>query len=531
MSAHVNLDALIRREDFDETDIPGRSPGSRKDKLSINDFVRGEYFFSGLRKPDFQRETSEWDAKKILNLVESFLAGDLIPAIILWLSKDNLTFVIDGSHRLSALAAWVNDDYGDGEISKQFFDGIIPEEQIEIAAASRKLINKKIGPYSDHKLATTHPDKVSAEIVSRSKKLATLAIQVQWVEGDSKNAENSFRKINEQGVPINSTEKKILQSRRKPMGIASRAVIRSGKGHNYWSKFQPDIQAKLQDLACNINTLLFIPKFKNPISTLDLPMAGKIYSAGALPLIWDYIRIVNPPNKLGSDGLEIDDPDGNGTLGFLGECKKIAEILNSDDQSSLGLHPIVYVYSESGRHKPASFYAITDLVLELEKKKSFEKFIYARKDFEALLLANDYVIQQIVRQYRSAIGSYQQIKEFYLACIEKLNAKVPVENVIEEINKTPQFNFLTKQPEVELPSPDKQDFSRAVKSRTYIKTALQSVPRCAICGGFVHTNSVSIDHKTDKKHGGDASAQNAQVTHPYCNSAKDKLVKLGLPRS
>lgn len=42
-------------------------------------------------------------------------------------------FVIDGSHRVSSLVAWVNDDYGDGEISKTFFKDEIPNEQKRIA--------------------------------------------------------------------------------------------------------------------------------------------------------------------------------------------------------------------------------------------------------------------------------------------------------------------------------------------------------------------------------------------------------------
>ena len=61
--------------------------------------------------------------------------------------------MIDGSHRLSALSAWVNNDYGDGEISKQFYDGVIPDEQLKLAEETRKLINKKVGLYEDFKLA------------------------------------------------------------------------------------------------------------------------------------------------------------------------------------------------------------------------------------------------------------------------------------------------------------------------------------------------------------------------------------------
>ena len=90
MATRVNLDAIIPRDDFDETVAASRSPGTRKDKLSVGDLVLGEFFFGALRKPDFQRETSEWDPLKIVSLIESFLAGDLIPAVILWQSKNNL---------------------------------------------------------------------------------------------------------------------------------------------------------------------------------------------------------------------------------------------------------------------------------------------------------------------------------------------------------------------------------------------------------------------------------------------------------
>ena len=62
------------------------------------------------------------------------------------------TFVIDGAHRLSALASWVNNDYGDGEVSKQFY-GKIEDEQLSIAEKTRTLIRKRIGPYSDYLLA------------------------------------------------------------------------------------------------------------------------------------------------------------------------------------------------------------------------------------------------------------------------------------------------------------------------------------------------------------------------------------------
>ena len=104
MSSKVNLDALIPREDFDIKGVD-QTIVTMKTTLGINDLKKGEFFFAALRKPDFQRETNEWGSEKVANFIASFLNGDLIPAVILWKSQGGFIFVIDGSHRLSALAA------------------------------------------------------------------------------------------------------------------------------------------------------------------------------------------------------------------------------------------------------------------------------------------------------------------------------------------------------------------------------------------------------------------------------------------
>ena len=210
--AKINLDALFQREDFE---ISGQtSARGKKASISEVDLVPGAFFYSSLRKPDFQRETNEWDAKKIADFLESFLDGDLIPAIILWQSPSPNIFIIDGSHRLSALKAWIDDDYGDSKASKLFYGGVIPEDQISVADRARKIIRKRVGSYADFKLALTNPEKVDSKVVDRAKRLGALAIPLQWVEGDANKAENSFFKINQQASPINPTELIFLKSRK-----------------------------------------------------------------------------------------------------------------------------------------------------------------------------------------------------------------------------------------------------------------------------------------------------------------------------
>ena len=67
-------------------------------------------------------------------------------------------------------------------------------------------------------------------------------MQLQWVRGGASKAEQSFFKINQHAVPINQTESRLLQSRSKPNTLAARAIIRSGTGHKYWSRFDSDVR-------------------------------------------------------------------------------------------------------------------------------------------------------------------------------------------------------------------------------------------------------------------------------------------------
>ncbi len=516
MSAKVTLDALIPREDFEIQDDVSQSLGRSKDTLSINDLKKGEFFFSALRKPDFQRETNEWDGVKICDLIQSFLDGDLIPALILWRNAGSLTFVIDGSHRISALAAWINDDYGDGEISKQFYDGIIDEEQVEIAGKTRLLIKSRIGAFADYQLATDYPNKVKPEIAHRAKSLGALAIQLQWVSGNSIKAESSFLKINQKASPIDPTELRILQGRRKPNAVAARAVVRSGKGYKYWSNYPSENQIKIQDIAKAVNDILFNPRLSNPIKTLDLPIAGKIYSSQSLPLLLDFINIVNGTLLKPNDAIQ-NDSDGIETIKFLSNCYRVAQRINSKHPGSLGLHPFVYFYSQNGRYKPASFFAVTALILEFETHNSFKTFTSVRKDFENLIVDHDYFVQQIVRKYRSAIASYSHIKDFYLMCIKKLSEGKSTDQVISEIISEPTFDYLTKMVD-EISLTKREDFSRETKSEAFIKEARASALKCKICDGYIHKNSISVDHIIRKEDGGLGTPDNAQLTHPYCNS-------------
>jgi len=509
----VNIDAIIPREDFEVEE--NQSPGKKKETISIEDIKSDSFFFINVRKPDFQRETNEWDEKKVVQLIKSFIQGDLIPAIILWRSSSGYLFTIDGSHRLSSLAAWVNDDYGDGKISKLFYDGVIPDEQDKIADKTRNLVKSTIGSYQDYILALTRPDKVKPEIVRNAKNLGALAIQLQWVEGDASKAENSFFKINQQAAPIDKTEIKLLKSRRKPNSIAARAIIRRGKGHKYWAKFLTENQEEIQRLAVEINNILFDPKLDTPIKTLDIPIGGKAYAAKTLPLIFDFINITNNINHR----MELDDDiQGYETIKLLKETLKVARLINSNHPSSLGLHPIIYFYSKDGKHKTHLFYSIVKFVIDIKQKNKLNDFTKVRPKIENIIWNYDYLLQQINRKYRSAFKSYHFVSDFLYKCVQYLNnnKNFSEKATINELIKT-DFDYLTLE-KIDLENTESKNFNTNRKSAVYIKDAIETAPKCKICNGLIHKNSISIDHIDRKEDGGKGTVDNGQISHPYCNT-------------
>lgn len=267
----VNLDAMIKREDFATTDAESSS-FENVSTISLRDFTKGGLIGPSLRKPDFQRETNHWSPEQVTSLLECFVNGDLIPSVILWQSPTYL-FVIDGGHRLSALKAWIDDDYGDGPISQSFFGYHISDEQKRNADRTRALIKKRIGSWQ-HFLAKTESDDIDPIERRRVNALITRGIPIQWVKGDADKAESSFFKINTKGTPLDEVEELLLRNRSKPISIAARAIIRAGTGHKYWSSFPKDVADEIESNAKSLHSVLFDPEIKRPIKTLDLPLGG-----------------------------------------------------------------------------------------------------------------------------------------------------------------------------------------------------------------------------------------------------------------
>jgi len=79
MPDKVNLDALIRRADFEIKESPVQYHAAPPSNNITVFALEPEFFFAPyLRKPDFQRETCDWSPIVVAEFIESFVNGDLV---------------------------------------------------------------------------------------------------------------------------------------------------------------------------------------------------------------------------------------------------------------------------------------------------------------------------------------------------------------------------------------------------------------------------------------------------------------------
>lgn len=504
----VNLDAMIERCDFATVKDSLKMTYESINAIALKDF--SSLIGATLRKPDFQRETNHWSPEQVVSLLECFVNGDLIPGVILWKSPSYI-FVIDGGHRLSVLKAWVEDDYGDGPKSLQYFGGSIPKDQKKAADQTRLLVQQRIGSFKhiETKIQQGQIDDKASVIVSRG-------LPVQWVNGDVEKAENSFFKINTQGTPLDEIEESLLRNRRKPIAIAARAVIRAGFGHKYWSMFSEENAKKIEDISKKLHSILFDPELSSPIKTLDLPLGGSKGIRAALTVLIEFFSISVEINntKVLKVAYGDDEIDGSQTIKVLYSALRVAERMTGNDKGSLGFHPAIYFYGPNGNHVIPMFLATSRVISKAiadNNKAFFEKFTKSRTQIEDILIRDKELIATVLQKNGSTrrVKAYEKILLNIIQSVEPSN--ITQENIIDWGGVNGRVILGTiKDTAV--------DFSDNVKSKVFIVNALKHEQKCPICNGYLDVSkSASYDHIIRIKDGGTGTYDNCQITHPYCN--------------
>ncbi|WP_229600530.1 GmrSD restriction endonuclease domain-containing protein [Reyranella humidisoli] len=470
-----------------------------------------------LRKPDFQRETNHWSPGQVVSLIASFVDQEVVPSLILWKSP-NFIFVIDGAHRLSALRAWMEDDYGDGAISRAFY-GEIPEEQKRIAKRTRLLVEKSIGRFSTLKSLVGSKSAENPIQARRAGALFTRPLHLQWVVGSQSVAETSFFKINSQGTPLDEVEEMLIKNRRKPIAIGARAILRAGSGHKYWSGFTDKNQSKIEEVAADLYKILFKPETQTPLRTLELPLGGAASPVDALSVLIEFLTVAGTRNQTTIKSISEydDDESGDATIDVLKKSVDIANRITGDAPGSLGLHPAVYFYNERGKHSRFLFLGISTLIADKVRNNDsdwFKKFSAARETIEKFLMENKSLLG-ILLQNMGKLQRVPKMRDMFNFLVTEANAgrSLSAEALISHLGlKGRIIDVNAKQ--------TSQSFSDDTKSMVFVRAAIESALKCPICKGLLDfSKSGSYDHIVRVRDGGIGTPENAQIAHPFCNTS------------
>jgi Protein of unknown function DUF262/HNH endonuclease len=521
MGNRVNLDAMIPREDFAIEENP-HTTDDHITEFPLTYLDANSSILKLLRKPDFQRETNHWTPFQISSFIESFLDNEVIPSLIFWDSA-SFIFVLDGGHRLSALRAWIEDDYGDKTVSSDFYKGQeMSEDQKRVAKRTRTLVEQKVGRYSDlcklvDSPATDLPSK-------RAKTLFKRRLILQWVKGSPEVAESSFYKINSLGTPLDVTERMLIENRRKPIAIAARLILRAGSGHKYWSSFKSETaREKSVTLGKQLHDLLFEPESDEPLKTVDVPLGGSVSPIDALSLLIDFLTLAANREVVAKtiDKYD-DDKTGDATVQVLGNSLEVLGRITGNSTGSLGLHTAVYFYNDKGKHSKFLFLGVVALIADKLRNNDsyfFKKFTKVRPQVEDFLIENKSLIGIILQN----LGKNQRIPKIkdlfeFLVSEAMTGAPLEVEKVVARLGLTGRILDVR----AIQTSPNVTD---ETKNTVMIKTAITVAPKCPLCHGRLEPNkSVSYDHILDKKNDGTGDVGNIQLAHLYCNNSKDTLL-------
>ena len=399
----------------------------------------------------------------------------------------------------------------------RYYGNYISQEQKEIGIRTRDLVNKKIGSFKDIISITRNSQLAKNEFqIEVAKNLGALALQVQWVDGDANNAEESFLRINQSATKISDAELELIQERDKAFAIAARAIVRAGKGYQYWSAFSQDKQQEVIKLSKSIHDLLFGNGITNVDDINSYSIGGYQSSTLTLDVVTQTVKICNGITKV--EMAEIGDEKA--VIRCLKNTEKILEYINSKEKYSLGIHPFVYFYSDLGKHKIGSYYGFVLFIKDLIEQNRINDFISVRGTFEQVIYQYNFLVQQIIRRWRQSKKAYIHIKEYFFTIMDILlvNKELEAEEVVEKVRSNGEFNYLQIEIVDNEEATVKGNFSRGKRQQIKLRALVKNLPKCPICNGYMDTKSVSVDHINRKQDGGTNSYENGQITHLYCNT-------------
>jgi hypothetical protein len=336
-------------------------------------------------------------------------------------------------------------------------------------------------------------------------------------------AATSFLAINQRAVQIDPTERYMIERQKAPNVIAARALVKSARGHAYWGDLDQKYTQIIEKKARAIYNAIFEPEDAQPESDMDLQPAGFAHTANGLRIALDLVNVTNEVKGLVP---QPEDETGELTVRFIEKAHGVVKYIAGKDDSSLGLHPAVYFWGASGIHRPSVFLAIVSFFQEMILRDELVKFTMHRARLEEFLVGNSKIGNYLLKKHGGWKKSLTPVKRMFRTIIDGLDQGLTEDQIEEQLVQIEKSSGTS---DYEMQTVDKKVW-RETKNMLRHKASLESAQRCALCKARLVVAAASFDHKVKQSQGGSSAAENAQMTHHYCNSGfKEHFTQRGFP--
>jgi hypothetical protein len=419
---HIPSESLLSASDYQRVQKSEEAQLHKKDNMEYRDFLPDESglsFWDRLRKPEFQRATNDWSDEKILSLLKTMRDNQVIPGVILWLNtQTGHIFVLDGAHRLSAIRAWIKDDWGDSDQAKQY--GYIEDSELKASKRIRNLVEKEISSHAICQDAgkqfrqmvdsgKTPSYYLDATTESRGKFMynlnTALRIPIQWVTGNYETAEQSFININTGGTRLSDQEVDFLQNRRSPVARAINGIASNGTKPSLWINYTDECN----QLSAELYDLLLAPSdssFLKYVADYPLCLVRKQKNFDRYLFLQNLI-CVSAYGETAADKLraiitecaneEDDNIVSNKTFEHLRNIRGLISHLYGKQSQSLGFYPAFYFYTNRGQYREFLFVLFLAWTAQGSSKDIIERkirFTQARDMFEeAWMIGKEWIFK------------------------------------------------------------------------------------------------------------------------------------------
>lgn len=556
----VYLDHHIHRDNLlyghSNATISQATPKDLPAKLQIRDLYSDESVCDLLRKPDFQRTTAAWTPKDCVSLLECILTERVIPSVIMWRSPQKLWYVLDGGHRISVVLAWLRNDWGDKFSADLYMDEELEEQYKKAAKEVHKLLEERgIKKFAEYRSAYNkyvlnygeNHDTGDAffSVDSETEKLiniyrsikGTMGFPLQWVEGDYDKAEESFLNINKSGRKLTDWEKRLVENRNSSLARTVMSIAHTPSAEYCWPSGQRGLKSarEVLDLTTQLHKMLFEPIYDSSFRRLQQPLLveSKTEPDKKPAYIAEFLTVIRGYKgqdaqtekllKLDRSASEVELVRNGLTLlqDSIGVCSHL--IGTSAQPQSLSLIPALYFYSDNGKNIRSLLYGFIYWLfygnnedITFTRKLLFSAY---RAAFERVFLEKKKIV---VSTFSRKIGSGSevtgQMAGYYNTLLELL-VKHQGNNETDGFKQ--EYETLVKRKEdIARPSSGKsRTFTSTQKSAITLRTWIDRLPRCAICGGLLDpVVGIQFDHTLEHSKGGLTHIENGRPTHPFCNN-------------